>query len=90
MPLKTEVCTFRAYVVTGDPGGAAFSAVPLYALTMLLLNLHPTEAAAERSFSSQKQVHRPLRASLSHENVESEVFLRWNLQAYLENQRALV
>ena len=76
--------------MTGDPGGAAFSAVPLYALTMLLLNLHPTEAAAERSFSSQKQVHRPLRASLSHENVESEVFLRWNLQAYLENQRALV
>ena len=50
--MKTEVCTFRAYVVTGDPGGAAFSAVPLYALTMLLLNLHPTEAAAERSFSS--------------------------------------
>ena len=56
-------------------------------LSQTVLGYMPTEAAAERSFSSQGHVHRPLRASLGHGNVESEVFLRWNLPAFLKAKK---
>jgi len=47
-----------------------------------LFRVAPTEAACERSFSQQKRVHRPQRASLEHENVEKELFIRMNYELF--------
>lgn len=43
-----------------------------------LLYISPTEAAAERSFSIQQDVHRPNRNCLSQELVEAEMRIKWN------------
>jgi len=47
-----------------------------------LFRVAPTEAACERSFSHQKRVHRAERASLAHENVERELFVRLNYELF--------
>ena len=64
----------------------AYEAPELPETSQDVLNLTPTESPSERSFSSQKIVHRPSRASLAHENADSEVFLRWNLRSYLRSE----
>ena len=45
---------------------------------LALLNVHPTEACVERSFSIQSYIHTKLRNRLSADSVEMEMFLNIN------------
>ena len=54
----------------------------LASLVLPLFRITASEASTERTFSQQKLVHRATRTSLSHENVEAEVFIRMNLPKF--------
>ena len=54
----------------------------LASMVLPLLRVTASEASTERTFSQQKLVHRPTRTSLSHGNVEAEVFIRMNLPKF--------
>ena len=51
-------------------------------LSAELFRVAVTKAACERSFSHQKRVHRAERASLQHENVAKELFIRLNYEVF--------
>lgn len=48
-------------------------------LARVLLMINASEASVERTFSKQKDVHRPVRVNLTHEHVEEEMFIRTNM-----------
>jgi len=57
-------------------------------VAMALLQICPTEAAVERSFSAQADTHSADRNNLAAEQVEAEMTLKWNLprlHALVEN-----
>lgn len=56
----------------------------LSVVAMTLLSMAVSEACVERSFSRQKFVEDPLRAHLSDENIEGEMFIYWNFNALSE------
>ena len=47
-----------------------------------LFHVAPTEAVCGRSFSHQKRVHGAECASVQHENVEKELFIRLNYEVF--------
>jgi len=47
-------------------------------VAVAILSLSPSEAAAERSFSAQSDVHSKDRNRLSHQMVEAEMKVKWN------------
>jgi len=55
----------------------------------IIVNLHGTEASAERSFSEMKFVKRPLRNRLKHSVVNSELFIRLNYYALMGEPKPL-
>lgn len=59
--------------------GAQADSFPELAIVALsILNIHPSEAPVERSFSKQKLIHRPLRNRLGDENVNRELYYSFN------------
>jgi hypothetical protein len=52
----------------------------LSAVGVTLATIMPTSAPVERSFQIQGYVHNSRRASLAHETVEAEVFIRMNVR----------
>ena len=50
----------------------------------LILKMPLTEAAVERAFSRHKIVHTRLRANLKTENLETQLFIRYNIERILK------
>ena len=50
-------------------------------IALAMLNINPSEASVERSFSKQKFIHTPLRNSLHKETIESLMFIKVNTVA---------
>ena len=50
----------------------------------LILKMPVTEAAVERAFSRHKIVHTRLRANLKTENLETQLFIRYNFERILK------
>ena len=46
-----------------------------------MLNINPSEASVERSFSKQKFIHTPLRNKLHKDTVEALMFIKVNTVA---------
>jgi hypothetical protein len=50
-------------------------------IAQALLSITPSEAAVERTFSAQGNVHRDVRNRLSNEKIENEMFIKFNERA---------
>ena len=53
----------------------------LSVLALAMLNVNPSEASVERSFSKQKFIHTPLRNKLHQDTVEALMFIKVNVIA---------
>jgi hypothetical protein len=49
-------------------------------VALAILDVNPSEASVERTFSSQKFVHSKLRNRLSKSNIEEEMMIRFNMR----------
>lgn len=58
-----------------------YNSVELATVARVLLNLPASEAAVERSFSTQGFVHRKLRNRLNDSSIENEMFISFNLNS---------
>ena len=76
-----------SYGRKGSKGACMFWAFYSYTAPLLsrvataLLSITPSEAAVERSFSAQGVVHSDRRNRLSNDNIEHEMFIKFNSRA---------